>query len=111
MVTFLGWSKKLWKILKQMEIQDHLTSLLRNLYAGQEATVRVRHGTKDWCKIGKRVYQASILSPCYLTYMQNTSCEMPGWVEHKLKSRLLQEISINSDMQMTTAFWQKMKSN
>ena len=56
MVTFLGWSKKLWKILKQMEIQDHLTSLLRNLYAGQEATVRVRHGTKDWCKIGKRVY-------------------------------------------------------
>ena len=56
--------KKLWKILKQMGIPDHLTSLLRNLYAGQEATVRTGHGTTDWFQIGKGVCQGCILSPC-----------------------------------------------
>ena len=56
--------KKLWKILKEMGIPDHLTCLLRNLYAGQEATVRTRHGTMDWFQIGKGVLQVSILSPC-----------------------------------------------
>jgi len=55
---------KLWKILKEMGIPDHLTCLLRNLYAGQEATVRTGHGTMDWFKIGKGVYQGCILSPC-----------------------------------------------
>ena len=55
---------KLWKILKEMEIPDHLTCLLRNLYAGQEASVRTGHGTKDWFKIGKGVHQGHILSPC-----------------------------------------------
>ena len=55
---------KLWKILKEMGIPDHLTCLLRNLYAGQEATVRTGHGTTDWFKIGKGVRQACILSPC-----------------------------------------------
>ena len=64
---------KLWKILKEMEIPDHLTCLLRNLYAGQEATVRTGHGTTDWFQIGKGVHQAYILSPAYLTYMQSTS--------------------------------------
>ena len=54
---------KLWKILKEMEIPDHLTCLLRNLYAGQEATVRTGHGTTDWFQIGKRVRQGCILSP------------------------------------------------
>ena len=53
-----------WKILKKMEIRDHLTDLLRNLYAGQEATVRISHGTTDWVKIGKGVYQGCILSSC-----------------------------------------------
>ena len=67
---------KLWKILQEMRISDHLTCLLRNLYAGQEATVRTRHGTKDWFKIGKGVCQGCILSPClvnvYAEYiMQN----------------------------------------
>ena len=57
-------NNKLWKILKEMGIPDHLTCLLRNLYAGQEATVRTKHGTMDWFKIGKGVRQASILSPC-----------------------------------------------
>ena len=56
--------KKLWKILKEMGIPDHLTCLLRNLYAGQEATVRTGHGTTDWFQIGKGVCQACILSSC-----------------------------------------------
>ena len=57
---------KLWKILKEMGIPDHLTCLLRNLYAGQEATVRSGHGTTDWFQIGKGVRQGYILSPCYI---------------------------------------------
>ena len=64
---------KLWKILKEMGIPDHLTGLLRNLYAGQEATVRTGHGTTDWFQIGKGVHQGCISSPWYLTYMQSTS--------------------------------------
>ena len=64
---------KLWKILKEMGIPDHLTCLLRNLYAGQEATVRTGHGTTDCCQIGKGVRQGCILSPCLLTSMQGTS--------------------------------------
>jgi len=59
-------NNKLWKILKEMEIPDHLTCLLRNLYASQETAVRTGHGTMDWFKIGKGVCQGSILSPCLL---------------------------------------------
>ena len=89
---------KLWKILKEMGIPDHLTCLLRNLYAGQEATVRTRHGTTDWSQIGKEYIKAVYCYPAYLTYMQSTSCEMLDWMKHKLESRLLREISITSDM-------------
>ena len=60
---------KLWKILKEMGIPDHLTCLLRNMYTGQEATVRTGHGTTDWFQMGKGVHQGCILSPAYLTYM------------------------------------------
>ena len=74
--------------------------LLRNLYAGQETTVCTGHGTIDWFQIGKGVLQGCILSPCYITYMQSTSCKMLGWMKHKLESRLPGEISITSDMQM-----------
>ena len=56
--------KKMWKILKEMEIPNHLSCLLRNLYAGQEATFRTEHGTTDWFQIGKGVHQGCILSPC-----------------------------------------------
>ena len=59
---------KLWKILREMEIPDHLTCLLRNLYAGQEATVRTGHGTTDWFQIGKGVCQGCILSPCLFNF-------------------------------------------
>ena len=69
---------KLWKILKEMGIPDHLTCLLRNLYAGQEATVRIEDGTTDWFQIGREVCQGCILSPAYLTYMQSRSREMLG---------------------------------
>ena len=102
---------KLWKILKEMGIPDHLTCLLRNLYAGQEATVRTGHGTTDLFHIGKGVRQGCILSPCYLTYMQSTSGETLGWKKHKLESRLLGEISITSDMQMTPPLWQRVRRN
>ena len=91
---------KLWKILKEMGIPDHLTCLLRNLYAGQEATVRTRHGTTDWFQIGKGVHQAAYCHPAYLTYMQSTSRKMLDWRKHKLESILPREISITSDMQM-----------
>ena len=64
---------KLWKILKEMGILGHCTCLLRNLYAGQEATVRTGHGTTDWFQIGKGGRQGCILSHAYLTYMQSTS--------------------------------------
>ena len=71
---------KLWKILQEMGIPGHLTCLLRNLYAGQEATFRTRHGTMDWFQFGKGLRQGWILSPTYLTYMQSTSWEMlTGW--------------------------------
>ena len=91
-----------------MGIPDHLTSLLRNLYAGQEAT---EPDMEQWTgsKLGKEYVKAVYCHPAYLTYMQSTSCEMLGWMKHKLESRLLGEISITSDMQMTPPLWQKVK--
>ena len=64
---------KLWKTLEEMGIPDHLTFLLRNLYAAQEATVRTGHGTTDWFQIGKEVFKAVYCHPAYLTYMHSTS--------------------------------------
>ena len=93
-----------------MGIPDHLICLLRDLYAGQEATVRTGHGTTDWFQIGKGVRQAVYCYPAYLTYMQSTSLEMLGWGKHKLESGLPGEISITSDMQMTSPLWQKVKN-
>ena len=69
---------KLWKILKERGIPDHLTCLLRNLYAGQEATVRTGHGTTDWFQIGKEYIKAVYCHPAYLTYMQSISGEGNG---------------------------------
>ena len=92
---------KLWKTLKEMGILDHLTCLLRNLYAGQEATVRTGHGTTDWFQIGKGVCQDCILSPCLFNLYAEYIMRMLGLKKHKLESRLVGEISITSDMQMT----------
>ena len=74
------WITTNWEILKEMGVQDHLTCLLRNLYAGQEATVRTGHGTTDWFQIGKGVHQGRILSPCLFNFyaeyiMRNTRLE------------------------------------
>ena len=114
-------------------IPQHLTYILRNLYAGQEATDRTGHGTRDWFKIGREVHQGCTLSPRFavvqalswvwlcdpmdcsmpgfpLTYMQRTSWEIAGWMNHKLESRLLGERSTTSDMQMISK-WQKAKRN
>ena len=100
------WITINWKILKDMGIPDHLTCLLRNLNAGQEATVRTGHGTTDWFQIGKGVHQDWILSPClfnlYAEYIMRNA---------RLESRLPGEISITSDMQMTPLLWQKVKRN
>ena len=100
-----------------MGIPDYLNCLLRNLYAGQEATVRTVHGTTDWFQVGKGVPQGYILSPCLFNFyaeyiMRNTGLEeTQDWKKHKLESRLLGEISITSEMQMTPPLWQKVKRN
>ena len=95
-----------------MGITDHLTCLLRNLYVGQEAAVRTGHGTtQTGSKQEKEYVKAVYCHPAYLTYMQSTSCKMLVWRKHKLESRLLGEISITSDMQMTPPLWQKVKRN
>ena len=83
----------------EMRIPDYLICLLRNLYAGQEATVKTGHGTMF--QIGKGVYQGCILSSCLFNLYALKSCKMPGWMKPKLESRLPGEISITSDMQMT----------
>ena len=79
---------KLWKILKEMGIPDHLTCLLRNLYAGQEATVRIGHVTTDWFQIGKGVRQGCILSPCLFNLYAEYIMRNAGGKKHKLESRL-----------------------
>ena len=103
--------KKWWQILQLIGIPDHLTCLLRNLYAGQEVRiVRTGHGTTDWFQIGKGVRQGCILSPL-LNLLQSTKRKMLGWMKHKLESRLPGEISITSYIQMTPPLWQKAKKN
>ena len=90
-----------------MGLPDHLTCLLRNLYAGQEAAVRTGHGIADWFQIGKGVRQGCILSPCLLNLYEKYIIRNAGLMKHKLESRLPGEISITSDMQMTPPLWQK----
>ena len=98
---------KLWKILQEMGIPDHLIYLLGNLNSGQEAIVRTRHGKTDWFQIGKGVCQGCILSPCLFKLYAEYIMRMLGWMKHKLESRFPGEISITSDMQMTPPLWQK----
>ena len=90
---------KPWKILKEMGIPDHLTCLLRNLYAGQEARVRTGHGTTDWFQIGKGVHRGCILSPCLFNLYAEYIMRNAGLDE--AQSRLPGETLVTSDMQMT----------
>ena len=94
---------KLWKILKEMGIPDHLTCLLRNLCSGQEATVRTGHGTTDWFQIGKGkgyIGKGYILSPCLFNLFTEYIMQKARLEESQSESRLPGEISTTSDMQM-----------
>ena len=105
---FIGYLKllknmpSLNSLLKEMEIPDHLTCLLKNQYVGQEATVRTRHRTIDWFNIRKDKYiKAVYCHPAHLTYKHSTSCEMLNWMNHKLESRLQRKISTTTDIHST----------
>ena len=102
---------KLWKILKEMEIPDHLICLLRNLYAGQEATVRTGHGTTDWLQIEKGVHQGCILPPCLFNLYAEYIMRNAGLEEAQAGLKIAGRISITSDMQMIPPLWQKVKRN
>ena len=102
---------KLWKILKEMRQPDHLTCLVRNRYAGQEATVRTGHGTTGWFQIGKGVCQGCILSSCLFNLYAEYIMRNSGLEETQAGIKLPGEISITSDMQMTPPLWQKVKRN
>ena len=102
---------KLWTILKEMGIPDHLTCLLRNLYAGQEATVRTGHGTIDWFQIGKGVRQGCILSPCLFKFCAEYIMRNARLDEAQDGIKIARTISITSDMQITPILWQKVRKN
>ena len=102
---------KLWKILQEMGIPDHLTCLWRNMYAGQEATVRTGCATTDWFQIGKEVYRDCILSPCLFNFYAEYIMRNSGLEEAQAGIKIAWRISITSDMQMTPPLWQKVKRN
>ena len=101
---------KLWKILTEMGIPDHLTCLLRNLYAGQEAKVRTGHGTTDWFQIGKEVHQGHILSPCIFNLYAEYIMRNADLDEAQAGIKIAREISITSDRQMTPPLWQTLNN-
>ena len=101
--------KKLWEILKEMGIPDHYTSLLRNLYVGQEATVIIRHETMDWFQTGKGVHQGCILSPCLFNLHAEYIMQNAGLDEAQAGIKIACRISITSDTQMTLPLRQKVK--
>ena len=107
---------KIWKILKEMGTLDHLTCFLKNLYTDDEVTVRTGHETADWFQIGKGVRQGCILSSCLLNlyhsiYFAQYIMQNAGFDEAQTGSRLLGEISVISDTQMTPPLKQKVKHN
>ena len=102
---------KLWKILKDMRIPDHLTCLLRNLYAGQETKVRAGRGTTDWFQIRKGVHQGCILSSCLFNLHAEYIMRNARLGEARAGIKMPEEISITSDMQMDPLLWQKVKEN
>ena len=105
------WITINWKILREMGIPDHLTCRLRNLYAGQEATVRTGHGTMDLFQTRKGVYHGCILSPCLFNLYAEYIMRNAGLEEAQAGIKIARKISITSDMQMTPPLWQKVKRN
>ena len=102
---------KLWKILKETGIPDSLTCLLRNLYVGQEETVRTGHGTAGWFQIRKGVCEGCILSRCFFNVYAEYIMRNARVDEAQAGIKIVGEISITSDMQMTPPSWQKVKRN
>ena len=102
---------KLWKILQEIGIPDHLTCLLRNLYAGQEATARASHRTTDWFQIGKRLHQGYILSHCLFNIHAEYIVQNAGLDEAqagiKIAGRSINNLRYSDD----TTLWQKVKKN
>ena len=105
---------KLWKILKEMQIPDHLTCLLRNVYADQEATVRTRHGTTDWLQIGKGVSQGCILSPClfnlYAEYITRNAGLDEAQAGIKMAGRNINNLRYVDDTTLMAEIEEKLKS-
>ena len=101
---------KLWKILKEMGIPDYLPCLQRNLYAGQEATVRARHGTTDWFQIRKGVRQDCILSPCLFNSYAEYIMQNAGLDEAQARIKIAERNVKTSDVLMTPPLWQKVKN-
>ena len=99
------------EFLKEMGITDHLTCLLRKLYAGKKQQLELDMKQQTGSKSGKEYIKAIYCHLAYLTYVQSTSCKMPGWTKHKLEYRFPREISITSDTQMIPPLWQKVKRN
>ena len=103
---------KLWKMLKEMGIPDHMTCFLRNLYVAQEATFRTGHETTDWFQIGKGVHQGCILSPCLFNLYSEYIIGNAGLDEAQAGIKILPgEISVTSEMKMTPLLFQKTKGN
>ena len=101
---------RLWIILQEMRIPDHLTSLQEICMQVKKQQLELDMEQQIDSKSVKEYVKAVCCHPAYLTYMQSTSCEMPGWMKHKLESRWQREISTTSDMQMTPPLWQKAKN-
>ena len=108
------WITTNWKILKEMGIPDHLTCLLRNLDAGQEATVRTRHGTMDWSKIGKGVHQGCILSPClfnlYAEYIIQNAGQQEAQAGIKIAGRNIDNLGYADDTTLKAESKEELKS-
>ena len=100
---------KLWKIRKEMEIPDHLNSSWETCMQAKKQQLEPDMGQWTGSKQGKKYVKAAYCHPARLTYMQSTSCEMLGWMNHKLEARLREEISMTSNMRMTPPLWQKIK--
>ena len=109
-----AWITINWKILKEMGIPDHLTCLLRNLYAGQEATVRTAHGTTDWFQIGKGVHQDCILSPClfnlYFEYIMKNAGLEEAQAGIKIARRNINKLRYVDDTPLMAASEEELKS-
>ena len=105
------WITANWKILQEMGIPDHLTCLLRNLYAGQEATVRTKHGTTDWFQIGKGVHQGGILSPCLFNLYAEYIMRNARWDEAQAGIKISKRNINNLRYADDTTLWQKAKRN